>query len=165
MELQKLYNHILYLYLHEQFVFTRTVDICCKINSALFYFTFSYKRSTVGLLMNKEGTRGKELWVVLSLLFLLCHHIQHKMVVKWASNWSNKGYDRVPWFFMFLRTPLPSVYQVICGLLGYEHPPPQMGINISFFVLCGQGRDCYFSEDFFQFFCRLSSEGPHVVMK
>lgn len=34
-----------------------------------------------------------------------------------ASNWSNKGYDRVPWLFMLLRTSLPSVYQLSCSLL------------------------------------------------
>lgn len=57
--------------------------------------------STFGLLMSKKGW-NKELQIALSSALLLCHRFQHKLLT------SEEEYERVSWWFVSLRTSLPS---------------------------------------------------------
>lgn len=43
------------------------------------------------------------LWVVLSSLFHTCHLFQQTVWLILGSNTSKKGYDKIPWTFLFLK--------------------------------------------------------------
>lgn len=65
---------------------------------------------TFGLLMNKEELKRKKIhglpYLSLSLYINVIFSISNWLLN--ASNTMKKGYNEVPWSFMFLRMPLPS---------------------------------------------------------
>lgn len=78
-----------------------------------YLISFQVKKTqkfTFSSLMGKEESKGKGAVGVAILPFLRCHHFQHR----WSANtgkWhSRKGHERIPGFFVFLKSPLPSFY-------------------------------------------------------
>lgn len=94
------------------FILTRTLEKLHKTNSNVFasfldWGTFE-QHSTSGSLKSKEAGREKDLWVVLSFLsfYGVIFSVSGSLIEE--SKMSEKGYDRAPWFYVFLRISLPS---------------------------------------------------------
>lgn len=94
------------------FILIRTLNKLHKTDSNVFTSLLDWgtieHHSMFGSMKSKDTRKEKDLWVVLSLTFLLWRHFWCKWLLIQERNMSEKGYDRIPWFLSFLRIPIAS---------------------------------------------------------
>lgn len=77
---------------------------CCIFISLLAAHTFCPHPLPLVYLWVRKDRMKKQLCATLFFPFLPDHHFQHKLWIQ-GSNMNRKEYDRVPWWFVFLKTP------------------------------------------------------------
>ena len=78
---------------------------------------------------------AKELAMALTVPFLVCHHVGGKRLATEGGHLGKKGSDRIPWPFVFLRTPRPlTAFEASSGSNG--KCGPQGGRCPCFLVIC-----------------------------